>query len=258
MREFLKRHPEFRCLALDLRGHGDSASLSSNMPLESHSIQSTAEDVSVFLSDKGIQPTIVFAHSFGGKVAIRFVDTHLKKAFPIPAHTWILDSIPGRYSDKGHNSPNTVSNIIDSIREMPKQFPSREKMIKDIQNKGISINIATWLGTNMVPLKDGTFSWCFDIEVIKRLFDEYCESDLWEAVDEFPGPSSPQNIGKLHFIRAGRNKAWRQEHLEHFQKLETNPNIQLVTMPHVGHWLHSEDLQGVLDIVDNNSARAFW
>lgn len=258
MREFLKRHPEFRCLAVDLRGHGESASRTFGLPLESHSVFSASEDVVHFLQEMNLHPTIVFAHSFGGKVALQFLDIQLKSSSPIPAHTWILDSVPGKYSDKGHNSPNSVSNIIDTIRKMPTKFSSRDMMIKDIQSRGISVNISTWLGTNMVPSNDGAFTWCFDIEVIKRLFDQYCETDLWDSVYGFPEPSNAQASGKLHFIRAGRNKAWKQEHLEQFSKLEGNSNVQLVTMPHVGHWLHSEDLHGVLDIVDNNSSRAFW
>ena len=260
MREFLKRHPEFRCLAVDLRGHGESAPHTFGLPLETHSIGSTSEDVAYFLQEKNLQPTMVFAHSFGGKVAINLLDIQIKNSSPIPAHTWILDSVPGKYSDNGHNSPNSVLNIINTIRTMPKKFSSRETMIKDIQNHGISVGISTWLGTNMIPSGDGaSFTWCFDIEVIKRLFEHYCETDMWDSVYGFPGTSSSAlTSGKLHFIRAGRNKAWNQEHLEQFRRLEVNSNVQLVTMPHVGHWLHSEDLQGMLDIVDNNSARAFW
>ena len=259
MREFLKRHPEFRCVAVDLRGHGESAPRTFGLPLESHSIHSASEDVIHFLQEMNVHPTIVFAHSFGGKVALQLLDIQLKSSSPIPAHTWILDSVPGKYSDKDHHSPNSVSNIINTIRNMPTKFSSRDAMMRDIQSRDISVNISTWLGTNMVPSSDGAFTWCFDIEVIKRLFDQYCETDLWDSVYGFPDPSSNAHaVGKLHFIRAGRNKAWKQEHLEQFRKLEVNSNVQLVTMPHVGHWLHSEDLQGVLDIVDNNSARAFW
>ena len=97
-------------------------------------------------------------------------------------------------------------------------------------------------------------------------------------------------IGKarIHFLRAGRNDLWTPEVVSTLDEISrqsgsidgydirlmnylsqpqcitlchnfdlslayTNPRIQLHTMPNVGHWLHTENWPGVLDIVDRES-----
>ena len=78
---------------------------------------------------------------------------------------------------------------------------------------------------------------------------------MWNFLENYHNP----NI-KIHFIRSGKNPAWNNEVLEHFQKIthidkcsRKSRNIYLHTMSHVGHWLHAEDVHGMLQIITTNS-----
>lgn len=128
----------------------------------------------------------------------------------------------------------------------------------------------------------------FDINFIYRLFQDYCGTDMWDFLYEFnrkthnveaqskhqshhlghatQAPS--QNPSKIVFVRAGRNKAWSAETLKKFEDIQhgahslkershaghqstghNHGNISLVTMPNVGHWLHVDDMQGLVDLL---------
>ena len=57
----------FRCLAVDFRGHGDSET-----PAGGYSIEQLADDVSAMMTTLGIGPAVIVGHSMGGMVAQHF------------------------------------------------------------------------------------------------------------------------------------------------------------------------------------------
>ncbi|MCY3756784.1 MAG: alpha/beta hydrolase, partial [Acidobacteria bacterium] len=57
----------FRCLAVDFRGHGDSEA-----PTGGCSIEQLAADVSAMMANLGIGPAVIVGHSMGGMVAQQF------------------------------------------------------------------------------------------------------------------------------------------------------------------------------------------
>jgi pimeloyl-ACP methyl ester carboxylesterase len=99
---FRKLHPEFKCVAVDFRGHGDShSSADSEHQWEDNTIHNSAEDLYDLTHNSPLgllkAPTILCAHSFGGKVALRYLEKLHLTGHELPEHTWILDSIPGPY-----------------------------------------------------------------------------------------------------------------------------------------------------------------
>jgi pimeloyl-ACP methyl ester carboxylesterase len=168
----------------------------------------------------------------------------------LPKHVWILDSLPGAYDQsRDRASRQSVSGIINTVANLPAEFPSKEWVIGELQSKGIQRDIALWLAMNVIPAEEGDmFKFSFDIDTIVELFADYCKVDAWDFLHSYKGTA------KLQFIRAGRNDLWTPEVLSRFESLQRqNPNIVLHTMPHVGHWLHSEDMKGTLKIVSDNS-----
>jgi hypothetical protein len=87
---------------------------------------------------------------------------------------------------------------------------------------------------------------------MKQFFDDFCKTEMWGVLDSFPSQGEHNGHCKIRVIHAGKNKAWRQDHFDKFKALKSN-NIELITMPHVGHWLHADDLHGFLDVVDAHS-----
>ena len=72
---------------------------------------------------------------------------------------------------------------------------------------------------------------------------------MWPFLESYQGSTN------IHFLRAGKNKGWTPEILNRFEAVQAKSRgkIKLHTMPHVGHWLHVEDMKGMLDIIISNS-----
>lgn len=170
---------------------------------------------------------------------------------------WILDSQPGHYDralDASHQQ--SVSGIISTVMDLPKDFESKQWVEELLVSKGVPKSVVDWLSLNLVPVEDAAgapvtprvFKYSFDIGVVRQLFDDFCETDMWGFLEGYQGSAT------IHFIRAGKNRAWTQETLDRFAALGArNDKIKLHTMPHVGHWLHAEDVHGMLDIISKHS-----
>ena len=104
---FRKLHPDFKCFAVDLRGHGDSHTTDdSNHKWEENTVHNSAQDLHDLIQDTHIGdvkvPTILCAHSFGGKVALKYLERLYLSGHDLPNHTWIIDSLPGPYIKVRH------------------------------------------------------------------------------------------------------------------------------------------------------------
>jgi pimeloyl-ACP methyl ester carboxylesterase len=257
---FTKKYPQFQAITMDHRGHGSSPKV---LPGE-NTVESCALDVLRTLKNgelptifKSSPPTLLCGHSYSGKVVLSILDILIKSHAPLPEHVWILDSMPGHYDralDASHQQ--SVSGIISTIMALPAQFESKEWVESLLASKGIPKSVIDWLSTNIVPVEgaDGepvtpkAFRYSFDISTVQYLFDDFCDMTMWEFLEHYQGSAM------IHFIRAGKNRAWTKETLDRFAQLSTrNPRIKLHTMPHVGHWLHAEDVHGLVDLVATES-----
>eukprot|EP01038_Epipyxis_sp_PR26KG_P010881 gene10881-14603_t len=279
--ELLKIAPSNYCtIAVDHRGHGYSPKFSTN----NHTVASCANDLinlwksfanntypgnvqhkEVFIDP----PKIILAHSFGGKVALLYLKYLIDQNIQLPSDVWILDSIPGLYEDSLQNKSQSVLNILLIISRLPKIFPSKEWVISELRSKGLSQTIILWIATNIIfdisieekneyyqinPFAEKSkesllCKFSFDIQIILELFDDFCKVDLWDFLNTYNRKDC-----RIQFIRAGKNNAWKNDVMEKFENLtQNNQNIRLHTMHHVGHWLHAEDLHGVLKIITENS-----
>lgn len=239
--EFLKQCNGYKAVIIDHRGHGESGNL-----VGKNTVQSCAEDL--YNTVKQIQPiessSIVCGHSFGGKVALMYSKLLEEKKLPLPKHTWVLDSLPGEYVIDENES---VSKVLDVVAQCPPSFSSRDAAIQHLQGSGIPKPIALWIATNLVRDSSGV-RFIFDIRTILELFEDYCKVDLWNYLESYKGS------GTIHFIRAGKNNSWTKEVLDRFSSItSSNKKVKLHHMPHVGHWLHSEDMHGMLKIIKDNT-----
>ena len=91
-KNFLEANPSFSATTIDHRGHGDSISDGSRP----NTIRSCAEDLDDLYKSEDYEltigitpPTILSAHSFGGKVALEYLKIWKEHNNPIPKYTWI-------------------------------------------------------------------------------------------------------------------------------------------------------------------------
>jgi len=104
----------YRCLALDLRGHGDSGWAACDYGLDAH-----AGDVGALIAALGLRDVAVVGHSFGGFVAMRFAP----RAVPSLSALVIVDSRPcisarsARFLDALGKLPQArYANVDDALR----------------------------------------------------------------------------------------------------------------------------------------------
>lgn len=99
-KNFIESNPSFSATTIDHRGHGESI----GDKTKPNTVRSCAEDLCELYKSEDYElnigitpPTILSAHSFGGKVALEYLNICKEHNNPIPKYTWILDSLPGRY-----------------------------------------------------------------------------------------------------------------------------------------------------------------
>ena len=243
------------CVTIDHRGHGKSIGFN----LSTNTINNCAKDTNSTLRyiesniiHNKLTPTILFAHSFGGKVALRYLEQRWRSNMECPKHIWILDSMPGLYKE-GKNDKQSVIQIMSMLSSLPKQYDTREIMINQLIGFGLDKGVALWLATNLVPIKvngSTVYQWGFDLNSITDLFHNFCDEDLWSFLDEYNSKNNTDSI--IHFLRAGKNTAWTTDIVDKLNGY-SKKNIRLHTMPMVGHWLHAEDLRGMFSIIRKES-----
>jgi len=186
MKSFSVKDPELAVLAVDLRGHGDSGlnyslqaagtgigsgattgSGSVHPSFHIHTVENCAYDIIHLLSQLDIPTTTdirLCAHSFGGKVALRYLEIcqgyrsnsatimsgALKQPSPVsmdydvaltpsirtmlqPSHVWIVDSIPAPHSHNLHsydkNNMDSGSNTTSNPTSNPSAYSTVDTVI---------------------------------------------------------------------------------------------------------------------------------
>eukprot|EP01036_Dinobryon_divergens_P028337 gene28337-37269_t len=262
-------------VTVDHRGHGQSGTPLTMMGETSHTVGSCADDLHSLLSSGTLPlqapvPTLICGHSFGGKVALAYLQQSMRLGRPLPSHTWILDSLPGTYNtslDAMQKPDSSVTYVLGCVQSLYEKNPldnfrSKDAVVQALMSRGLSNAMAQWLATNLEPAEEGggRVRFSFDIETISDLFADFCSLDMWDFLHDFASKESDRPA-TIQFIRAGRNPLWTDSVLEQFRSLESYSNSKknagnVVTvhhMPHVGHWLHAEDLNGVLTTITGHS-----
>lgn len=77
--------PAWQVLVVDLRCHGESATIGS-LPGEPHNVQTSAGDVLALLRQLKLFPEVLAGHSFGGKVVMSMAEQfgHIASRLPRP------------------------------------------------------------------------------------------------------------------------------------------------------------------------------
>ena len=263
---FRKQQPQFQCVTVDFRGHGDSATVARRQQGDD-TVAGCAVDIAAVAhaptlglstATGAAVPDLLSGHSFGGKVALQYLSAHIMNAGDSsgPRHTWIIDSLPGVYDPRASGAENgdfqSVFRVLDVLEHLPTTFKTRDAAVALMMAPpyGFDKPLAQWIATNLVqpPSGDG-FVWGFDLPVIQNLFTDFCTLDMWPFVEGYDGD------GTLHFLRAGRNRAWTPAVLRRFEEAQrrSGGKVRLHTMPHVGHWVHADDLLGLLAVVTRES-----
>uniref|UniRef100_K3WZR1 AB hydrolase-1 domain-containing protein n=1 Tax=Globisporangium ultimum (strain ATCC 200006 / CBS 805.95 / DAOM BR144) TaxID=431595 RepID=K3WZR1_GLOUD len=242
-------NPDWRFIALDHRGHGDSPSFS--VP---HTIEACADDVIKLAEELKVEPDAVFGHSFGGKIALQYLATCHEQFRKPPSQVWVLDSLPGTAETdyKTRNLTASIENVLPRLKEIPLPIHSKPQLIKDLTAKGIGLGEAQWLTTNLrlVSSQPEQYDWKMDVPVIEQLFQAFLSTDLWPVVSN-NNSNAADDETEIHFVYAERNSMWTPQVLRDLDALRPR-NVHRHLLQNSGHWVHIDNPNGLFAIIEKH------
>ena len=224
-RRLRRLFPQWSFKLVDLPGHGDSAASASKPDLVA-----IAERIYQDLESEAWTPTILVGHSFGGKTVMELSTHYTASALSI----WLLDAPIG--ADVTVTGSDTIRMILDVVDDLP-QPESRDAVLARFLKAGLPESIGQWMTTNVRRLRDG-FEWKIAPDFVRAALADYLQRSYWSAVEV------PNSAHSFYLVLAGRSDWWRGGIERRLRKLS---NVHLYPLARSGHWVHIDDLDGLVN-----------
>jgi len=226
--------PSWGFVLVDLRGHGQSAAAP-----PPHTLTAAAADLVRLEATLGLPIKGVLGHSFGGKVALALAELNPTRLDQV----WVLDSLPGARLEE-LASPRTAA-VVRMLEEMPEVFPTRERFVEIVEQRGHNRTFAAWLAMNLRRDGDG-YRLRLDMTKIRALFESYYQTDLWPVVEHH------EKARELHFVVGGRSDVLGPDDRARLVAIAARtPHVHVHLLPDAGHWVHVDDPEGLFAVVSS-------
>jgi pimeloyl-ACP methyl ester carboxylesterase len=256
-------------ILMDLRGHGKSYYQQQQSSLSSSSISSEqrhehdiytfkhcVQDVEHTLlqeqeaSSTATETDVVVGHSWGGRIALEYAVVRSTTNNPLQT-VWLLDTVPGQ----AHESVDQVIDAVTAVVKSNKLLDRKELINLLTQSYKMDIGIAQWLASSYNN-KTGDFG--FDLKLVQDIKPEFAHQDFIGLVRtilennerRLSEDSNSTKTTTIHLVRGGKNKAWSIEILRQLESLarEYPTTLYLHVLPSAGHWVHVDDLPGLVEL----------
>ena len=219
----------YHILALDQRGHGDSAWASDG----DYSTEGHQTDIDAFVSDLGLNGFHLIGHSMGGRNSYVWASRNSEKLSSLT----IVDTGP----EAQHRGRNRIQNF----RELPDELDSFEDFASRVQEYTGRTREQT-LGALKYSIRereDGKWTWKYDklLRTPGHQTPQPSTEQLWEAVAKINCPTL--------VVRGGDSDIFANETMEKMS--EVIPNCSTVTVPNAGHLVAGDNPTDFLAAVSN-------
>jgi pimeloyl-ACP methyl ester carboxylesterase len=215
---------DYRVIALDMRGHGDSAW----HPQGAYLVEDYVKDLEAVVKELRIQRVTLLGNSTGGRVVQVFAGLHPD----------IVDRVI--VEDVGPERPQDIADgFARRVEQEANGWATEDELVKQLvaQNRRTPEPLLrTYAHFGIKPRPDGRLIWKRDPNLVKG----FVSTELWSYVSKITSPT-------LYVIGGGSRivPAETQQRLK-----QTLPNCEIVTMPGLGHYPNEEDTAGFLAIVN--------
>jgi pimeloyl-ACP methyl ester carboxylesterase len=190
---------------------------------------------------------VVVGHSFGGRLALEYVAAAGASGEPLEA-LWLLDTVPGQAHESVDQVLAAVTDIVGKNRPI-----ERNELVQVLtETYGMDKGVAQWLGSSY-NAKTGDFG--FDLRLVRDLKPEFANQDFVGLLRSILETNSTEAATVVHLVRGGKNGAWSVPVLAELEALakEFPQTFHMYVLPTAGHWVHVDDLPGLVHLFDKHS-----
>ena len=221
-RAVAKRLAEYhRVIVVDQRNHGRSPHAGSQTYAD------MVQDLREFCEKHNLNEIILCGHSMGGKVAMLFALEYPAKVSKLA----ILDIAPIAYAHS--HAPHIRALMALDLSTLKSRSDADRQLREPMPD----------LATRMFLLQSltgspGQYQWRLNLQVLLEYMQE---------MSGFPEVSKSSNVDAL-FLAGNLSEYLLDEH--HTKVCELFPNCQFASIPNAGHWLHAEQPEQLIDIIN--------
>ena len=205
---------QYHILALDMRGHGDSAW----DPAANYLVEDHVRDFEGFVSQLALRHVTLWGNSTGGRVVQVYAGLH-----PDNMRALIVE-------DVGPERPKTISDgFARGVARDAVGWASEDELLAQLksENQGISEEqLRSYARYASKRTQEGRLIWKRDPNLAKG----FVETELWQYVRRITSPTI--------YVIGGRSTIVPLETREQLKK--TIPGVEIVTMPGLGHYPSQE------------------
>jgi pimeloyl-ACP methyl ester carboxylesterase len=211
------------------------------------------------------------------------------RMLPPVSRLWLLDTVPGLPNDGVVRVVNQVEQFLkddndndDNVDEyLPQHREQQQQQVEqgssphprrrhgrthqDIASilhdtYGIDRGTAAWLASSYRPASPGirSSSFAFSVPIAQALLRNFAQQNFWEQLegvlreaDDRREPSSSTTSLRVDLVMAGKNPLWSPHVTDRLYALQDRhpESLKLHVLPKAGHWVHVDDLQGLLELM---------
>ncbi|MEO8099609.1 MAG: alpha/beta hydrolase [Acidobacteriota bacterium] len=213
---------DYHVIAIDMRGHGDSAW----SPEGAYLVEDYVKDLEAFVEQQNLRGLVLLGNSTGGRVVQVFAGLH-----PDRVARLIVE-------DVGPERPNDIAAAFQrQVQQEANGWASEDELLVSLQRSNAKTPESILRGYAHFGTKqrdDGRIVWKRDPNLVKG----FIETELWRFVREINCPTI--------YVLGGASRIVPPETQTKLK--ETLPNVEIVTMPALGHYPDQEATEDFLRI----------
>jgi esterase len=215
---------DYHVIALDMRGHGDSAW----SPEGAYLVEDHVKDLEALVAQLGLKRLTLHGNSTGGRVVQVFAGLH-----PDLVDRLVVE-------DVGPERPQDIADAFARrVQQEANGWASEDDLVAELvmQNRRTPEPILrTYAHFGVKPQANGRLVWKRDPNLVKG----FVSTELWASVSRITSPTLYVIGGASRIVPAETQQRLKQ----------TLRDCEIVTMPGLGHYPSEEDTAGFLVILN--------
>ncbi|MGC9374886.1 MAG: alpha/beta fold hydrolase [Bacteroidales bacterium] len=231
-----KLSANYEVYLVDQRNHGKSP----HSP--QHNYHLLKEDLLEFMDKQSIDKAIILGHSMGGKTAIFFAVDYPERV----NNLIVADISPISYKNRKSTQLLSHSTIINAMHHVDfKHVKNREDIDQMLSSSIPSKRVRQFLLKNVSRTKDNQFKWSLNLESISNELENIMDG---LTIENFKDGNGITGFPVL-FIKGGKSDYIESTDREAIKTVFPFAEIEII--PNAGHWLHAEQPNLFLKIIQN-------